>query len=108
MTSAPACANILTAAAPMPREPPVISAALPASEIMMPPKCPEENEQRNSKCGTLGLLYDRIVSAPGRGDEIANEPFRKSVAHHPLGMPLHAHHPVRVARPLDTLNGAVA
>jgi hypothetical protein len=31
----------LTAAAPMPREPPVMTAALPASEIMMPPKSPK-------------------------------------------------------------------
>jgi hypothetical protein len=36
-----ACANNLTAAAPMPREPPVMTAALPASEIMMPPKRPK-------------------------------------------------------------------
>jgi hypothetical protein len=32
----------LTAAAPMPREPPVMTAALPANEIMMPPKSPKK------------------------------------------------------------------
>src|ERR1700687_4508662 len=118
MTSAPACANSLTAAAPIPREPPVISAALPASEIMIPPRIVTSETQRSkfekrtarsrsfrTIRRTLNLW--RHCSACS-GHKFPEQPFRAAIAGHAFGMPLHAGHPVRVAGPLDAFHGPVA
>src|SRR6267143_1901948 len=96
MTSAPACANNLTAAAPIPREPPVMSAALPASEIMWPPKLETENqksEKSNQPTTSLSLLSDGLTGASG-SYEILEKTLRKRVLRHALGMPLNADDPV--------------
>src|SRR4029077_1869042 len=101
ITSAPACAKSLTAAAPIPREPPVISAALPASEII---QSPTRFKKQNRTAEASRFLNNR---APRRGHEIAKQSFRKSIAKHTLCVPLNTDHPVCVARPLHTLNNPV-
>ena len=54
------------------------------------------------------MLYGRTVRGASCGDKIAEQALGKRVAGHALGVPLHPHHPMGVAGPLDTLDGAVA
>src|SRR6266403_5330346 len=108
MTSAPACAKSLTAAAPMPREPPVMSAALPAREIMKPPKLETlKSKFENMKRASLSFGRDGLMGA--RDDqEFFEEPLRKIIlGRHPLRMPLEADNPVRVANPLHCFDDPV-
>src|SRR5437868_394204 len=114
MTSAPASANIFTAAAPIPREPPVIIAALPAGEIMKPPrKCgTTKREDRTRKClkQSLGFVPYQLagVAGPlGSGNKFCEQRARKPIARHALGMPLHTDDPARTALPFDGFDGAV-
>src|SRR6266436_2830891 len=101
MTSAPACAKSLTAAAPMPREPPVMSAALPASEIMIPP---ESFESKIFLAKNSNFQRDR---AAGRGDEVTEQPLGKRIASHALRMPLNPEHPIRIAGPFDPFDDSI-
>src|SRR5450432_976499 len=107
MTSAPACANNFTAAAPMPREPPVMTAALPASEIMMPPKRVNSENSKIDEAEILGLLHDRTARAANHLNKFGEQTLRQKIVGHALGMPLDADDPVCAADPLDALNGAI-
>src|SRR5258708_32152414 len=87
-----------TAAAPMRREPPVMSAALPAREIMNPPK--------TRKYTNLRLVSDDLTGACG-SDELLEQALRKRIVRHALWMPLDSYNPVGIAGPLDRLINAV-
>src|SRR5260370_24118325 len=106
--SAAACAKSLTAAAPMPREPPVMSAALPAREIMNPPRTETRKPKLETRTTTaLRLVSDDLTGARGR-DEFFEEPLLKSILRrHQFRMPLDAHNPGRVACPLHCFDDFV-
>src|SRR5881275_767829 len=114
----------------MPREPPVMSAALPAREIMTPPignqkieigRSKLENQElslawsfrreprpRNRNWPCLRLVSDgRAARVCGSGYKRAEQSLGKGVSKHTLGMPLHSGNPVGIARPLHTLDRAV-
>src|ERR1700676_3407410 len=55
----------------------------------------------------LNFLRDRATSLTGRGNEVFKQSFRKGISEHAFGMPLHADDPVRIAGPLERLDGAV-
>src|ERR1700674_3724682 len=85
----------------MPREPPVMSAALPASEIIKPPKL----ETRKSKPADRNSKKPPVLVVQGgcaRGLHQRAEKRRgEGVAGHPFGMPLHADDPVFMRLMLD-------
>ena len=75
---------------------PVMSAALPASEIMRPPKLETRNqkiEKSNQPTTGLSLLSDGLTRASG-SYEILKKTLRKRVLRHALGMPLNTDDPV--------------
>src|ERR1700681_3582121 len=85
----------------MPREPPVMSAALPASEIIKPPKLEtrkSKSENRNAKKPPALALHG---GGPRGFDQRAEKRRGEGVAGHPLGMPLHADDPVFMRLVLD-------
>src|SRR5208282_4148812 len=103
--SAPARAKRRTEAAPMPREPPVMSAALPAREIMNPSgRTKIEKRKSNNGLWARSALHCGLA---GRDHELAEQCGGECVAFHALGVPLDADDPVRVAMPLDRFNDAV-
>src|SRR5262249_8731623 len=93
-----ACANSFTAAAPIPREPPVIKAAFPAKEIMIPPS------EVKAFAGTAlrALSCPPGPSAPcclelglaRRADKVGKQFLRKRIVRQSLRMPLNANPPV--------------
>src|SRR5437588_7931088 len=93
----------------MPREPPVIRAALPAREIMTPPIEPENRnwkiETGNSSC--LRLVRHGLVSRACGRNELAEQALRKRILVHPFGMPLHTRNPVGIPDPFDPFDRAV-
>src|SRR5208282_464731 len=102
MTSAPARANSLTAAAPMPLEPPVISAAFPASEIMSPP-C-SDSRNRRAVGPELRFRGGDLAGSPCSGNQLREQAVGQGVAAHALWMPLNAHDPIGVARPFHAFH----
>jgi hypothetical protein len=83
-----------------------MSAALPASEIIIPPKKYEARNRKDSSCGS-DLFCQLITSLATGSNEICEQAFRRRIAEHPLRMPLNANHPVSVASPLDSFHGTV-
>src|SRR5712692_10221954 len=88
-----------------------MSAALPASEIMIPPRT---NRQLSisEACPTkrtcqLNFVRERSAIAARRAHKIREQPLRQGVSRHALRVPLNPNDPVRVARPFDALNGSV-
>src|ERR1700676_3211773 len=101
MTSAPASAKSLTAAAPIPREPPVMSAALPASEIMIPPR-----DLRKQKPVAIDSSFLHRTTAR-RGNKILEQRLGKSVTRHTFRMPLNADHPIGIPGPLHAFDDSI-
>src|SRR5215472_12275083 len=108
----------------MPRDPPVMSAALPASEIMIPPSMIRKSilvlyARRRAKPGlvafgpqfpltqSLRLACGYPACVPRGANEVAEQPLRQRLPCHPLRMPLHTRYPVRVSRPLDPLHNPI-
>src|SRR5580658_10552279 len=107
MTSAPACANNFTAAAPMPREPPVMSAAFPASEIMIPPRC-DEYEERFKPVGPKLRFHGRDVACSlGGSDQPRKQAIGQPVSPHAFRVPLNPNNPIGIAGPFHALHDAV-
>src|SRR6266849_6565974 len=120
----------------MPREPPVMSAALPAREIIEPPRnrkskvesrptCPRRSslqseerflpKSRNPQApGSAGQALGRSRGLPRNaagiarcGNEFAEQALGKRIAKHAFGMPLDAHDPIGIAGPFDAFDRAV-
>src|SRR5260370_30801524 len=97
-----------------------MSAALPASEIIIPPGSDvreSKNETRKASTEELSApfatrralaLFGHPACRAERGpDQVGEQTFCGSITKHSLRMPLNADHPVRVASPLDAFDGAV-
>src|SRR5487761_377251 len=97
----------------MPRDPPVMSAAFPASEIMVLLNVMEENLYCVRPLRMRKPLCDgaKILTA-NRGDtrcchKITKKRLRECIIAHSLRMPLHPGYPVRIAGPFHRFDHAI-